>query len=136
MKLNEYGHARIVPDVARAGQKGQWEITYTVGRKGIKEGGGIPSGKQTLMFIDILQACLMLWDRSDRTSIARLLEASGYRKNDLFWQVAQSISDVLPDGDKEKQTIQGFLMGKGSYMKGEVPLDTQDSKQETIFGEE
>ena len=102
----------------------------------IEEAGGVPSGKQTLMLVDILQECLILWDRSDRTSIARLLEASGHRKNDLFWQVAQSISDVLPDGDKEKQTIQGFLLGKRSYMKGEVPLDTHDSKQETIFGEE
>ncbi|MBT6937663.1 MAG: DUF1156 domain-containing protein, partial [Candidatus Marinimicrobia bacterium] len=102
----------------------------------IDEAGGVPASKQTLTLIDVLQECLILWNRSDRTSIARLLEASGYRKNDLFWQVAQSISDVLPDGDKEKQTIQGFLLGKESYMKGEVPLDTQDSKQETMFGDE
>ena len=102
----------------------------------IEESGGVPSGKQTLTLIDILQECLILWDRSDRTSIARLLEASGHRNNDLFWQVTQSISDVLPDGDKEKQTIQGFLLGKESYMKGEVPLDTQDSQQESLFGEE
>ncbi|MZH02260.1 MAG: hypothetical protein F3745_02325 [Nitrospinae bacterium] len=102
----------------------------------IKEGGGMPSGKQTLTLIDVFQGCLMLWDRSDRTTIARLLEASGYRKNDLFWQVAQSVSDVLPDGDKEKQTIQAFLLGKESYMKGEVPLDMVSDKQGTIFGEE
>ena len=102
----------------------------------IDEAGGVPASKQTLTLIDVLQECLILWNRSDRTSIARLLEASGYRKNDLFWQVAQSISDVLPDGDKEKQTIQGFLLGKESYMKGEVPLDTKDSKQETMFGDE
>jgi hypothetical protein len=31
--------------------------------------------------------------------------------------VAQAISDVLPDGDKDKQMLQGFLYGRESYRK-------------------
>jgi len=28
---------------------------------------------------------------------------------EVFWRVAQAISDVLPPGDKEKQLLQGLL---------------------------
>lgn len=72
-----------------------------------------------LSMIDILHQCLIFWEKADRLSIAKLLEASGYRTNNHFWQVAQSISDVLPDGDKEKQMIQGFLYGKEKYQAKE-----------------
>ena len=35
--------------------------------------------------------------------------------NNDFWQVAQAISEVLPEGDKEKQMLQGFLYGREGY---------------------
>jgi hypothetical protein len=35
--------------------------------------------------------------------------------NKEFWQVAQAISEVLPEGDKEKQMLQGFLYGRAGY---------------------
>ena len=41
MRAGTYGKASIAPDVAHAGEKGEWVITYTVGKAGIKEGGGI-----------------------------------------------------------------------------------------------
>ena len=37
--------------------------------------------------------------------------------NNDFWQVAQAISEVLPERDKDKQMIQSFLYGKESYGK-------------------
>jgi len=73
--------------------------------------------------IDILHQCLIFWGRNDRLTIVKLLEGSGYRNNNHFWQVAQSISDVLPDGEKEKQLLQGFLYGKEGYQSGKVPVD-------------
>ena len=73
--------------------------------------------------IDVLQQCLIFWGRNDRLTIVKLLEGSGYRSNNHFWEVAQSISDVLPDGDKEKQLLQGFLYGKEGYQSGKVPID-------------
>jgi len=73
--------------------------------------------------IDILHQCLIFWGRNDRLTIVKLLEGSGYRNNNHFWQVAQSISDVLPDGEKEKQLLQGFLYGKEGYQSGKVPVN-------------
>jgi len=52
--------------------------------------------------------------------LAELLEESGYGQTEVFWQVAQAISEVLPRGDKEKQLLQGFLYGKQSYVKGQA----------------
>jgi putative DNA methylase len=86
--------------------------------------------------IDILQQCLIFWGRNDRLTIVKLLEGSGYRSNNHFWEVAQSISDVLPDGDKEKQLLQGFLYGKEGYQSGQVPIDDITDTQENLFGEE
>jgi len=65
--------------------------------------------------IDVLHACLLLWEKNQRKNITELLEETGHINNNAFWQMAQSISEVLPSGDKEKQMLQGFLYGKESY---------------------
>jgi len=41
LEKNPFGSARITPNTAFAGQKGEWTIEYTVGSKGIAQGGGI-----------------------------------------------------------------------------------------------
>ena len=38
---NDYGRTSISPNVAYAGEKGEWEIHYTAGERGIVEGGSI-----------------------------------------------------------------------------------------------
>jgi len=53
--------------------------------------------------------------------LAELLEESGYGQTEVFWQVAQAISEILPHGDKEKQLLQGFLYGKQSYVGEQAP---------------
>lgn len=67
--------------------------------------------------IDVLHACLLCWEQNDRKTISEILQITGNHNNNAFWQVAQAISDVLPDGDKEKQMLQGFLYGRESYEK-------------------
>jgi len=67
--------------------------------------------------IDILHACLLYWEQNNRKAIGAILEETGNLNNNAFWQVAQAISDVLPEGDKEKQMLQGFLYGKTTYSK-------------------
>jgi len=68
--------------------------------------------------IDTLHQAVVLWEKGDRKKLQELLEEAGYLRSEVFWQVAQAISDVLPEGDKEKQLIQGFLYGKDAYVKG------------------
>jgi len=71
--------------------------------------------------INVLHASLLLWEQNNRKAISELLEETGNLNNNAFWQVVQAISDVLPEGDKEKQMLQGFLYGKDGYE--EVKID-------------
>jgi len=80
--------------------------------------------------IDVIQQCLIFWEDSNRIGIAKLLDTSGYRDNNDFWRVTQSISDVLPEGEKEKQLLQGFMYGRDSYSAKEK-LDIR--RQEELF---
>jgi adenine-specific DNA methylase len=67
--------------------------------------------------VDVLHACLLLWERNERKKITEILETSGNLQNNAFWQLAQAVADVLPEGDKEKQLLQGFLYGRESYQR-------------------
>lgn len=69
--------------------------------------------------VDVLHACLLLWEKNSRKRLTEVLESTGHLYNNTFWQVAQSISEVLPPGDKEKQMLQGFLYGRESYQKAQ-----------------
>jgi adenine-specific DNA methylase len=71
--------------------------------------------------IDVIHACLLYWEQNDRKKISKNLESTNYQNNNTFWQVAQAISEVLPEGDKEKQMLQGFIYGKESYNKISEP---------------
>jgi adenine-specific DNA methylase len=68
--------------------------------------------------IDVLHYVLILWERGEREKIKEFLSETGYARNEIFWQTAQALSEILPEGDKEKQLIQGFLYGKEDYIKG------------------
>ncbi|GFP21533.1 hypothetical protein HKBW3S06_00760, partial [Candidatus Hakubella thermalkaliphila] len=83
--------------------------------------------------IDVLHACLLYWEQNNRKAISDLLEETGNLTNNAFWQVAQAISEVLPEEDKEKQMLQGFLYGKESYGKAGAKVHRY---QRTLFEEE
>jgi adenine-specific DNA methylase len=83
--------------------------------------------------IDILHASLLYWEKNKKKEISSLLEETGNLNNNAFWQVAQAISDVLTEGDKEKQMLQGFLYGRGSYEKEKAKVSKY---QMTLFEDE
>lgn len=80
--------------------------------------------------IDVLHASLLYWEQNKRKEISEILEGTGNLNNNDFWQVAQAISEVLPEGDKEKQMIQGFLYGRESYGEAGAKVDKY---QKTLF---
>jgi adenine-specific DNA methylase len=80
--------------------------------------------------IDVLHACLLYWEQNNRKAISEILQEKGNLSNNVFWQVSQSISEVLPDGDKEKQMLQGFLYGRESYKTGDTEVNKH---QKTLF---
>lgn len=58
--------------------------------------------------VDALQRACIYWERGERKQLKEHL-AQTYGANNTFWRVAQNIADVLPEGDKEKQLLQGLL---------------------------
>ena len=48
-------------------------------------------------------------EKGDTEGMAEFLARSGQGRNSNLWLVAQAVSEILPDGDKEKQLMQGLL---------------------------
>jgi len=67
--------------------------------------------------IDVLHHAVILWEKGDRKKIKEILDETGYSGNEVFWQTAQAISEILPEGDKERQLLQGFLLGRETYIR-------------------
>lgn len=65
---------------------------------------GAPAG-----LIDVLHRLCAFREKGDTQGMAQLLGQSGQANNPTLWLVAQAISEILPDGDKEKQLMQGLL---------------------------
>ena len=62
--------------------------------------------------IDVLHGVLLLWEKSNRSEMVKLLQRSGYGKGEVFYRVAQAISETLPIENKEKKLLDGFLAGR------------------------
>lgn len=62
--------------------------------------------------IDVLHHALLLWEKSKRDDMVKLLSESGYGESDAFYRVAQAVSETLPKESKEKKLLDGFLAGR------------------------
>lgn len=71
--------------------------------------------KSFTTMIDALHYALWLWERNDQKKLEEHLAAT-YGGNETFWQVAQAIAEVLPEGDKERQLLQGLLYGRKTHL--------------------
>jgi len=67
--------------------------------------------------IDVLHKVLLLWKKGKSEEIANVLRETGYGKSDVFYRVAQAISESLPNGNGEKKLLEGFLAGKERVVK-------------------
>jgi len=59
--------------------------------------------------IDVLHRLCVFRDKGDAAGMAEFLARSGQGANPSLWLVAQAVSEILPDGEKEKQLMQGLL---------------------------
>lgn len=71
--------------------------------------------------VDALHRAVALWEKGNRSKLQEMLAEAGYLRNEVFWQVAQAISDVLPERDRKKQSLQGFLYGKDAVHQTREP---------------
>jgi putative DNA methylase len=58
--------------------------------------------------VDAMHRACIYWEHGERRQLREHL-AQTFGTNSVFWRVVQNIADVLPDGDKEKQLLQGLL---------------------------
>ena len=121
----EYGEARVPFDEARKlAQSCGVDLAHEWNRKGFiaKERQFIRVlGPQTRTLgdfsgadelIDMLHHVLLLWEKSQRDEMLRVLGGSGYGDNEAFYRVAQAISETLPIESREKKLLDGFLAGR------------------------
>jgi adenine-specific DNA methylase len=71
---------------------------------------GEPNADNTpASIIDVLHRLCVFRDKNDIEGMTEFLARSGQGRNPSLWLVAQAVSEILPDGDKEKQLMQGLL---------------------------
>ncbi len=121
----EYGEARVHFDEARKlAQSCGVDLAQEWGSKGfiVKEKAFIrllgPQSrkiddlKDAGELIDVLHHVLLLWEKSQRDEMIRVLAQSGYGDSEAFYRVAQAISETLPIESREKKLLDGFLAGR------------------------
>jgi adenine-specific DNA methylase len=72
--------------------------------------------KDSKEMIDVLHYALLLKGKKD-DEMMKHLERTGYGKRDVFYRVAQAVSEILPADSKEKKMLEGFLTGKQKYLE-------------------
>lgn len=97
--------------------KKEKEFIRVLGPKERAKGAAFLRKTKFTSMVDVLHHVVILWERGNKERIKAILDETGYVGNEIFWQTAQAISEVLPQGDKEKQLLQGFLYGKEVYIK-------------------
>ncbi|WP_292591871.1 MULTISPECIES: DUF1156 domain-containing protein [unclassified Mesotoga] len=86
--------------------------------------------EDTQELIDVLHKTLLLWESSKREELVQLLSDSGFGKNDAFYRVAQAISETLPNENKEKKLLDGFLAGRERIREDSIKKHEKDSEQQ------
>ncbi len=94
----------------KAGENVQ-AVTITKRMK-LKDLGEAAADGAPASLIDVLHRLCMFREKGDTPGMAEFLPRSGQASNPSLWLVAQAVSEILPDGDKEKQLIQGLLNQK------------------------
>ena len=83
--------------------------------------------KSSTELIDVLQRVLLLWKRGRSDEVTEVLRESAFGKSDVFYRVAQAISESLPNESKEKKMLEGFLAGK-ERVRGEAAKEVGQTR--------
>ncbi|MBN1310359.1 MAG: DUF1156 domain-containing protein [Anaerolineae bacterium] len=70
--------------------------------------------------IDLVHRAALLWRAGDRMALANYLTTHAMGREDALRAVAQALVNVLPDGDRERQLLEGFLAGQDNLPPPDV----------------
>ncbi len=82
--------------------------------------------------IDVLHTALLLWKKGRKEELRKILKETAFGNTDVFYRVAQAISETLPNTSKEKKLLEGFLSGKRKISEE----SREDSDQTRLFEQE
>lgn len=83
--------------------------------------------KNSTELVDVLHHTLKLWQANRKDEMYTLLNTTGYGKSDVFYRVAQAISETLPKDSREKKLLDGFLVGRQTIQeKSSLKPDQSD----------
>jgi len=83
--------------------------------------------KHPTELVDVLHKVLLLWEKSNRQEILRVLQQSGFGNSEAFYRVGQAVSECLSNEDKEKKLLDGFLSGR-ERLKEEIKKESGQTK--------
>ena len=95
---------------------------------GPKERGDVDPIKS---MVDVMHKSLLLWEKGKKEEITELLAKTGFAEDPAFKQFCQAVAESLLNGNKEKQLLEGFLIGIDTYKRGEVKVP----KAQTVLKE-
>jgi len=86
--------------------------------------------------VDAMHRACQLWAAGDRAELNRFLAqpglggaaGAGYGGSGAFWQFCQAVAECLLNGSKEKQLLEGLLIGKESYVRGSTEAAEKEAK--------
>jgi adenine-specific DNA methylase len=81
-------------------------------RMKIKELGEANADSSPASLVDVLHRMCVFREKNDADGMSEFLARCGQANNPSLWLIAQAISEILPDGEKEKQLMQGLLNQK------------------------
>ncbi len=67
--------------------------------------------------VDSMHMACRLWEQNKREELNTLLSETGYAQSNAFWQFCQAVAECFENGNKEKQLLEGLLLGKERYAK-------------------
>ena len=80
--------------------------------------------------VDAMHRACQLWGEGKRADLNRLLAQTGYGASGAFWQFCQAVAECLLNGSKEKQLLEGLLIGKESYISESAEVAEESSRPE------
>lgn len=67
--------------------------------------------------VDGLHRACQLWQAGRRDDVADMLAEHGWASSNAFWQMCQAVAECLLEGSKEKQLLEGLLLGRDGYAR-------------------
>lgn len=78
--------------------------------------------------VDAMHLACRMWEQGHKDRIGQRLAEAGYSQSGAFWQFCQGVAECLPQGNKEKQLLEGLLLGREQYQKAEAVTELRDRK--------